>query len=305
VERAVLVLVPDDDGVAALAAVPGVRALRYEPDTLPTAEQRDAEVIVVGHLGIAHTTRGMAELPRLRLVQTLNAGYEQWVGRIPPGVRLANARGAHGRATAEWVVAVLLAHVRELHRFAATQAAARWVRGDFTGTFDGRRVAVLGAGDIGGHLRAMLTPLGADVQLVGRTARAGVLALPELLADRAAYDVVILVLPLTDQTRGLVDAEFLAGLRDGAIVVNAGRGPLVVTDDLRAAAAAGRVTALLDVVDPEPLPDGHPLWTTPGVTITPHVGGAVAGIWDRAWRVAAEQIAAYARGEDPPNLVDV
>jgi phosphoglycerate dehydrogenase-like enzyme len=304
VERTVLVLVPDDDGLAALAAVPGVRALRYDADTLPTDEQRDAEVIVVGHLGIERTTRGMAQLPALRLVQTLNAGYDQWVGRIPAGARLANARGAHGRATAEWVVAVLLAHVRELHRFAATQAEARWARG-FTGTLDGRRVAVLGAGDIGGHLRAMLTPFGAAVQLVGRTARDGVLALGDFLPRRAEYDVVILVLPLNDATRGLVDAGFLAGLRDGAILVNAGRGPLVVTDDLAKAAASGRVSALLDVVDPERLPDGDPVWTTPGLTITPHVGGAVDGIWERAWRVAAEQIAAYARGEDPPNLVEL
>jgi len=304
VDRPVLVLVPDDDGVAALAAVPGVRALRYDVDTLPTDEQRDAEVIVVGHLGIDRTTRGMAQLAKLQLVQTLNAGYDQWIGRIPPGARLANARGAHGRATAEWVVAVLLAHVRELHRFAASQAEARWSRG-FTRTLADRRVAVLGAGDIGGHLRAMLTPFGADVQLVGRTARDGVIALPDFLAERAGYDVVVLVLPLTDATRGLADAGFLAGLREGAILVNAGRGPLVVTADLRAAAAAGRVTALLDVVDPEPLPDGDPVWTTPGITITPHVGGAVDGIWGRAWRVAAEQIAAYARGVPPPNLVDL
>ncbi len=162
---------------------------------------------------------------------------------------------------------------------------------------------MLGAGDIGGHLRAMLTPFGAEVQLVGRTAREGVLAMGEFLPRRSEFDVVIVVLPLTDATRGLVDAGFLDGLRDGTVLVNAGRGPLVITDDLARAAASGRVAALLDVIDPEPLPDGHPFWTTPGVTITPHVGGGVEGIWERGWRVAAEQIAAYARGEDPPNLV--
>jgi phosphoglycerate dehydrogenase-like enzyme len=298
----VLVLVPDDEGRAALADVPGVRALRYSLDDLATGDQRDAEVLVVGHLGIERTTRAMAHLPKLRLVQTLNAGYDQWIGRIPAGVGLANARGAHGKATAEWVVAVLLAHVRELGRFAAAQAQARWERG-FTGTLDGRRVAVLGAGDIGGHLSRMLPPFGAEVQLVGRTTRAGVLALDELLPTRDAYDVVVVVLPLTDETRGLVDDGFLAGLRDGAVLVNAGRGPLVVTDALMAHAARGRLTALLDVTDPEPVPDGHPLFTTPGITITPHVGGATEGIWARAWNVVAEQITAYARGERPPNLV--
>jgi phosphoglycerate dehydrogenase-like enzyme len=162
---------------------------------------------------------------------------------------------------------------------------------------------VLGAGDIAGHVRAMLEPMNAAVTLVGRTARDGVVDMAGYRRIHGDQDVVVLALPVSDDTIGMVDAEFLASMKDGAILVNAGRGSLVDTEALMAATADRRIHALVDVTDPEPLPAGHPMWTAPGITITPHVAGATAGIWDRAWVVAAAQLGAYARGERPDNLV--
>ena len=121
----------------------------------------------------------------------------------------------------------------------------------------------------------------------------------------AEQDVVVLVLPVTPETRGLVDARFLKGLKDGAVLVNPGRGSLVVTDDLLRETQAGRLRAILDVTDPEPLPADHPLWASPGVTITPHVAGNTAGAMERAWAVAVQQIGMFARGQAPTNLVVV
>lgn len=302
--RSLHVLLPSDRGQAALAAYPHLRGSVYSFDEPLTADQEQAEVIITGFAGgaVAETLRVIERLPRLELVQTLLAGYDLWEGRLPPGVKLSNCRGAHGRSTAEWAVAALLAQHRHLNGFAATQAEGRW-DWHVTGTLDGQRVAILGAGDIGTHLRNMLEPFGVTVTLVGRTSRAGVISLDEFGAVQGAQDAVILAVPVAPETRGLAGKKFLAAMKDGAVLVNAGRGVLVDTDALMAECGSGRITAIVDVTDPEPLPAGHPLWTTPGVTITPHVAGSTDGFQARAWAIAAAQVDQHARGHDPDNLV--
>jgi phosphoglycerate dehydrogenase-like enzyme len=301
-----VVLVPHDgvaDAIAALSPDLRVRAVRYDPaDPTPPEAGRDATAVVVDSAHAAPTLELLPALPRLRLVQTLSAGVDAWEGRVPDGAAIANARGAHGRATAELAVALLLSVVRELPLFAARQRARRWKPTE-TGSLDGARVLVLGAGDLGRHAAAMLAPFGAEVTLVGRTPREGVVALDDVPPLLPRQDAVIVVLPLSDATRGVVDGAFLAALPDDAIVVNAGRGPLVDTDALLDELRTGRLRAALDVCDPEPVPADHPLWDAPNVLLTPHVGGNTHGFADRAARIAAEQIAALARGERPGNLV--
>jgi phosphoglycerate dehydrogenase-like enzyme len=297
-----IVLVPDDLGLAVLAAVAGVEPLRYDVDaSLPDGSEA-AEVMVVGSGDADRLVAAMRGLPSLRLVQTLSAGVERWEGRLPDGVALANARGAHGAATAEWAAAALLAVYRELPAFVHDQAAGHWDQHE-TDTLDGKRVLVLGAGDLARELVKRLAPFGARCTLVGTRARNGVTAISEVDALLPEQDAVVAMLPLTDETRGLIDASFLARLPDGAVVVNAARGPIVDTDALLAELRPGRLRAALDVTDPEPLPPDHPLWAAPGVLITPHVGGATAGADDRAWRVAAEQIELFANGDEPTNLM--
>jgi phosphoglycerate dehydrogenase-like enzyme len=238
------------------------------------------------------------------MVQTLSAGTDQWDGLLPGGVALSNARGAHGPATAEWAVAALLYFIRKLEEFARSQTTGTWARLT-ADTLDGARVLVLGAGDIGDNVRRRLEPFGARVTMVGRTLRPGVRAvseLPDLLGDQ---DAVIAVVPLTADTRGMIDSSFLAQMRDGAILVNAARGPVVDTKALHEELHNGRLRAALDVTDPEPLPPDHPLWRAPGVLITPHIGGETQGAKDRAWAVAARQIIRLATGKTPDNVVEV
>ena len=244
----------------------------------------------------------MRELPKLRLVQTLSAGVELWEGKLPDGVLLSNARGAHGGSTAELAATGLLAVYRQVPQFLANQAGHKWDQHP-TETLDGKRVLVLGAGDLAQSLRSQLEPFGATVTLVGRSARDGVRSFDEVPELLGGHDAVVLMVPYNDQTHHLADAGFLARMPDQAVLVNVARGPVVDTDALAAELTAGRLRAVLDVTDPEPLPADHPLWDAPGVLIFPHVGGNTTGMTDRAWRVAAEQIGAFAAGQDPPNLV--
>jgi phosphoglycerate dehydrogenase-like enzyme len=284
-----------------LDSVDGVRVLTYDDvDDLPDAAE-DAEVLVVASGNVDEQVRLMARLPNLRLVQTLSAGVEAWEGRLPKGVQLSNARGAHGGATAEWAVAALLAVYRELPVFVLAQREGRW-DDHTTDTLDGKRVLVLGAGDLAVEFRRRAEPFGAEVSVVGRRARAGVHGLDELDDLLPPADAVVVMLPLTDATRGLVDAGVLRRMADGSVLVNAGRGPIVDTDALLAELQAGRLRAALDVTDPEPLPDGHPLWSAPGLLLTPHVAGSTRGFQDRASAVAARQIEQFAAGQEPENL---
>jgi len=296
------VLVPHAAGIAALADVPGVRAIHYRPDAPLPPEAATAEVLVAPFLATDELVEALRGMPRLRLVQLLTAGAEAWIGRLPDGVALSDGRGAHGGATAEWIVAALLAVYRHLPRFTAAQADGRW---DYhvTEELAAKRVLIVGAGDVAEQTVARLAPFEATATLVGRRARDGVHPVDEVAELLPHHDACVVVVPLTDATRGLVDAAFLAAMPDGSVLVNAARGPVVDTAALLAELTSGRLRAALDVTDPEPLPAGHPLWSAPGLLLTPHVGGGVPLATDRAFRVAAAQIREFAGGNTPSNLV--
>lgn len=262
----------------------------------------DAEVVIVATMPTPALLDMLGRLPRLRAIQALYAGTEAWAGKVPEGVMLINASGAHGGATAEVATAGLLALYRALPEFLVAQAEGRWAY-RVTDTLAGKRVLVIGAGDVGQSAARQVAVFGALPELAARSARDGVRALDEALGAVGDFDVVVLATPLTDNTRGMADAAFLARMKDGAVLVNIGRGPLVVTDALLAELQAGRLRAVLDVTDPEPLPQGHALWKAPGLILTPHVGGSVEGAQAKAMRVAIDQIAALMSGKTPSNLV--
>jgi phosphoglycerate dehydrogenase-like enzyme len=297
------VLVPSRalaDVVSALS--PRVRAHRYDPaDGVPAGEAAAAQVLVPR--GGGELPEGfLAALPRLRLVQLMSAGAEKYVGRLPAGVVLCNARGAHTPATAEWTVTAVLAAQRGIPYFTREQDAGRWSPRTLH-SLVGARVLVIGAGDIGRTIGRMLA--GFDVQLtyVARTARDGVRSIDELPQLLPEADVVIVIVPVTPETTGLVDAAFLAAMAEGALLVNAARGVVVDTDALLAELASGRLRAAVDVTDPEPLPAGHPLWSAPGLLITPHVAGDVPDTNERAAAAVTEQLARVLAGEPLRNVV--
>jgi phosphoglycerate dehydrogenase-like enzyme len=244
----------------------------------------------------------IAQMPRLRVVQALMAGVDHIRPAIPDGVVLCNAAGVHDAATSELAVGLMISAERRLAELAVAQRERRWDQ-QMASSLADRRVLVVGAGNIGSAIGRRLEGFECDVTMVGRTARGGVRAVDELPALLPAADIVVLIVPLTDQTLGMVDAVFLSRLPDGALLVNVSRGPVVDTDALVAQTASGRLRAALDVTDPEPLPSDHPLWSIPGVIITPHVGGASSALWPRAHRLVSEQLRRVADGRPLLNVV--
>ncbi len=275
--------------------------MRYDHgEPFPDGAER-AEVLVPRFLSRADTV-DLTQLPKLRLVQMLTAGAEGWVDNLPDGVRVATGRGAHGGSSAEWVLAALLHIYRDLGSFADAKRAKAWTSHQ-TETLVGKRILIVGAGDLAGELVRRLAGFDATATLVGTTARDGVRGVAELPVLLGAHDVVVLTVPVTSRTLRMVDANFLAAMPDNAILVNVARGPIVDTDALLAELSSGRLRAALDVTDPEPLPPDHPLWTAPGLLLTPHVAGNSTGSYERGWAVARAEILRFVNGETPKNLV--
>ncbi len=242
----------------------------------------------------------LGELPSLRVVQVLSAGTDWIEERVPEGVTLCNARGARDVSVAEWVVAALLGATSGLLE-AGRERRWRYFR---PAELAGWTVLVLGSGSIGEAVRERLEALGVDVVGIARRERERVRPVEELPDLLPRADALVVLTPLTPDTRGMIGAGELALLRDGALLVNAGRGAVVDTGALLAETASGRLRAVLDVVDPEPLPDDHPLWETRGVlAITPHLSGDSPASEERAARLAAEQLASCARGAPLANVV--
>lgn len=262
----------------------------------------DVVFYVPRYMGPTEDLALMSVMPHLKVVQLLTAGFDSALGHLPPGVTLCNAGGVHDASTAELAVGLILSSLRGIDDFVRTMPSGGWLHAKREALAD-KRVLIIGAGGVAQALRSRLSPFEVDVELVGRTARPGVhaaAALPDLLG-RA--DVVVLAVPLDDSTRGLVDTPFLARMRDGALLVNIARGPVVDTDALVAAVASGRIRAALDVTEPEPLPPGHPLWTLPGVLISPHVGGNTSAFLPRARRLVADQLVRFVEGRPLQSVV--
>ncbi|MEV4813855.1 2-hydroxyacid dehydrogenase [Micromonospora avicenniae] len=303
------VWIPHKFGIPVLGDLPDsvVVEVADDPQNLPSAPD-GVEFWLPTFIGMPHdTSRLITELPDLRVVQLPSAGAEAWVDRVPAGVTLCNARGVHDSSTAEWVVTGILSQLRAFPSFLRAQDRGVWTTEPYLPTDElaGKRVLIIGAGSIGSAVAARLAPFEVELTFVARTARPaeGVHAVTDLPRLLPAADIVVLLVPLTTETRRLVDARFLAAMPDGAMLVNAARGPVADPAALFAELSTGRIAAVLDVTDPEPLPPGDPLWHLPNVLITPHVGAQVHGLLPRVYRLVAAQLRRYLAGEPLRNQV--
>ena len=297
-----LVWLPEDDWAENLDVPPELDVEVWRSGQQLPASVGEVAFYVPEYMGPAGTLDVMTTMSSLRVVQTLTAGVDDVAAVIPDGVTLCNAAGVHDASTAELAVGLTIANLRGFPGFLRAQDEGTWLHGRHDALAD-RRVVVLGAGSVGSAIAARLAPFEIDLQVVARTARAGVHGLDELPSLLLSADVVILAVPYGPDTHHLVDAEFLAALPDAALVVNVARGAVVDTDALLAELQAGRLRAALDVTDPEPLPRGHPLWRAPNVLITPHVGGDTSAFLPRAWRLLQEQLDRFAAGQPLANAV--
>jgi phosphoglycerate dehydrogenase-like enzyme len=286
------------------AMPPGLRfeVVRPDPGEPLPASAAEVEFYVPAYQMGPVDPELFRRLPNLKVVQTLTAGVDHIRGVLPEGVLLCNGRGIHDTSTAELALTLILASLRGIPEFVRAQDDARW-RPEPKESLADKRVLIVGFGQIGAAIEDRVAPFEAEVVRVARGSRPGVHAIGELPDLLPAADVVVLVVPGTEETRHLVDVEFLDRMKPGALLVNVARGSVVDHDALATALHDGRVRAALDVTDPEPLPDGHPLWTAPNLVVTPHVGGASSAMWPRAYRVVREQLERYAAGEDLANQV--
>jgi phosphoglycerate dehydrogenase-like enzyme len=244
----------------------------------------------------------LARMTSLKVVQTMTAGVEHIRPHLPDRVLLCNGRGIHDTSTAELTVALILASLRGIPDLVRAQDRGQWASVTRPALAD-RTVLIVGYGAIGEALERRLEGFEVDVVRVARTAREGVHGVDELDRLVPDADVIVLIVPLTTRTRGLVDAGFLSRMKDGALLVNVARGAVVDTDALVAELGRGRIMAALDVTDPEPLPEHHPLWRSPNVLVSPHLGGASSAMWPRAYRLVREQLQRFADGEPLVNVM--
>ncbi|WP_406333021.1 2-hydroxyacid dehydrogenase [Streptomyces sp. NBC_00203] len=289
----------------------GLNYLFWDGDQQFPANPADCAFYVVPYMKPpAVSQRPMSEMASVRAVQTLSAGVDHVLPSLKflrPGVQLCNARGVHEASTAELTLTLILASLRGIPGFVRGQDKQEWRSGFYPALAD-KTVLIVGYGSIGSAIEDRLAPFElARVARVARsertTARGPVHPLTELPSLLPEADVVVLSTPLTESTRGLVNADFLSRMKDGALLVNVARGPVVDTKALLAELENGRITAALDVTDPEPLPQGHPLWHAPGVLISPHVGGPTSAFLPRAKRLLVDQLNRFVNREPLRNVV--
>ncbi|MEU1001168.1 2-hydroxyacid dehydrogenase [Streptomyces tibetensis] len=300
--------IPPDD-IDGLPEGPDYRFWNGEDDF--PADPADCAFYVVPYMKPSPLcVRPMGRMSNVRVVQTLSAGIdhvEPGLGQLPAGVRLCNARGVHEASTGELTLALILASLRGIPDFVRAQDRGEWL-GGFRPALADKNVLIVGYGSIGEAIEDRLVPFEvARVARVARsertTARGPVHPLTDLPALLPEADVVILSTPLTEATRGLAGADFLSRMKDGALLVNVARGPVVDTKALLAELETGRITAALDVTDPEPLAREHPLWRAPGVLISPHVGGPTSAFLPRAKRLLVDQLNRYVNREPLRNVI--
>jgi phosphoglycerate dehydrogenase-like enzyme len=294
--------IPDAPARDALGTLPaGVELGLIEREyDLPEAVL-DAEFLVP-RSGDERIDAVLADMPGLRVMQTLSAGVEHLLPIIPAGVTLCDARGTRDIAVAEWVMSAILAAQKELPGMLEQQRAHSWKPHELS-ELAGSTIMILGYGSIGAALAARLAPFEVELIRVARRARAGVHSVEELDSLLPLADILVVLLPLTAATDQLVNRDALERMKDGALLVNAARGRVVDNHALLDLLQARRLRAALDVCDPEPLPPEHPLWDAPGLLITPHLAGDTTAAARRAFALVGEQVRRYMNDEPLKNVV--
>lgn len=304
-----VVSLPDDEGLAeAIRELPGVRFVQWNLDGPPPLEEID--IVVPPYWGGARRLSAIAQA-KVGLVQWQSIGYNDVDKYLPAGVPLANAATVHETSTAELALALTLAMQRGIDTFVRDRDRHEWNLQSFPSLAD-RRVLLIGYGGVSKAIEARLAGFEVQISRIARSARsetnlAGdtvpVRGLDQLHEALAEADIVMLAVPLTADTKHLIDAAALAAMPDGALLVNVARGPVVDTYALVEELRAGRLRAALDVTDPEPLPADHPLWECPNLLVTPHVGGDSSAMMPRMASLIRRQIAHVRAGERPENLI--
>ncbi|QLL25247.1 dihydrofolate reductase [Actinobacteria bacterium IMCC26103] len=283
--------------------IPG--GLSHLPTNGVTPDPADLEKItfyVPAYMNGSAALTPIASMSSLQVIQSPNAGVDDVIPLLPKGVKLCNAAGVHDASTAELAVGLAIASRRGFNSFAQNQSKGVWLHTSNASLTDSK-VAILGHGNIGKTIAQMLGSFEVEVASFSRSGSDGALTMENFDRLLPTFDVIILIVPLNDQTRHFINAQRLSAMKDGASLINVARGAIIDTDALVSELSTGRISCALDVTDPEPLPAGHPLWSAPNTIITPHVGGDSKAFEPRGRALVEEQLARFAAGQPLINVV--
>ena len=285
-----------------LSAPAGITLLSPENFPLDTSDLSQIDFYVPLYMGGAKALSYAAQMPNLKTLQMLNAGYDDALAYLRPGLTLCNARGVHDASTAELAVGLAIASRRGFPEFMREQIAGRWSH-HRTSALSDSKIGIIGYGSIGKKIAKNLSGFEVSVTAFTQSGRDGSLTIDQLDAHLPELDIIILILPLSDSSRHLFNAKRLAAMKDGALLINVARGPVVETDALVKELNSGRIFAALDVTDPEPLPTGHPLWSAKNLLLLPHVGGNSDAFVPRGRALVESQLQLLAAGAPLEHVV--
>ena len=277
---------------------------RLSPSTTPieNADLSEITFYVPTYMGGRPALELTKKMPNLKVLQMPNAGYDDAMEYVRDGITLCNGKSIHDDSTAELAVGLIIASLRGFPDFVRNQDKSDWVHVKNKSIND-RKIGIIGFGSIGTTIAKMLSGFAVEIIPFTQSGRDNTIAITDLNKHLPTLDVVILILPLTKESKHLFDAKRLSLMKDGALLVNVARGPIVETDALVKELNSGRITAALDVTDPEPLPKDHPLWKAKGVLISPHIGGDTTAFESRARRLIESQLNLLADGKPLNNVI--
>ena len=280
----------------------GIQALNPRNFPLDSSDLTQITFYVAPYMGGRKALEYTAAMSNLKVLQVPNAGFDDAIEFLKPGVTLCNARGVHDASTAELAVTLAISSRRGFYDFAKAQQAGKWENKRYS-SFNDSKIGIVGAGSIAKTLAHYLSPYDVEISFFSRSGADGAIKISELDAHLPTLDILFLVLPLNAESKHLINAARLKAMKDGAVLVNVGRGPIVDTDALVAELNTGRIFAGLDVTDPEPLPEGHPLWSAKNLILSPHVGGNSTAFDSRAKKLITHQLELLASGKELSNIV--
>jgi phosphoglycerate dehydrogenase-like enzyme len=280
----------------------GVKALN--PKNFPLGESDLSQITfyVAPYMGGRKALEWSSSMPNLKILQVPNAGFDDALEFLRPGMTLCNARGVHDASTAELAIALAISTRRGFYDFARAQQAGKWAPKRYE-SFNDSKIGIIGAGSIARTLASYLSPYDVEISFFSRSGSDGAIPISDLDAHFPHLDILFLVLPLNAQSKHLINKKRLKLMKDGAVLVNVGRGPIVDTEALVEELNTGRIFAGLDVTDPEPLTEGHPLWSAKNLILSPHVGGNSTAFDSRAKKLIEKQLNLISKGEEPENIV--
>jgi phosphoglycerate dehydrogenase-like enzyme len=277
---------------------------RLSPINTPieTSDLSEITFYVPTYMGGRAALELTKKMKNLKVLQMPNAGYDDAIEYVREGITLCNGKSIHDDSTAELAVGLTIASLRGFPDFVRNQDKSAWVHVKNQSIND-KKIGIIGFGSIGSTIAKMLSGFSVEIIPFTQSGRDNTIAISNLDKHLPTLDVVILILPLTAESKHLFNTKRLSLMKDGSLLVNVARGPIVDTEALVKELNSGRITAALDVTDPEPLPSDHPLWKAKGVLISPHVGGNTSAFEKRARRLIESQLQLLADGKSLNNVI--